>query len=725
MRDRSARLQQPIRHLQLFCLAATLISATPACAAPVHAETAATPDTGEAVAADATPLEVIDIVGLPTPLADFPGAVSVIDGARIRAGQRRVNLSESLARVPGISVLDRQNYAQDLQIQSRGFGARSTFGIRGIKLLVDGIPSSAADGQGQAANYPLDMLDRIDVVRGPIALQYGNAAGGALIGHSELDGDRGSSVDAWYGSSDSRRLALSHDAASADRRWQWRANLSRFATAGERPHSAAERTQLAAIVQWQPRAGERVRLVANGLSQPDSEDPLGLTREQWLRDAHGTDPVATAADARKRTANDQAGLQWQRDYAPGRSVLIDTYAVRRDIVQFLALPAAAQNAPGSAGGVIDLKRRSRGANVAHRWNGERIALTAGIELTELDERRRGYENFVGDTWGVRGALRRNEANRAFSREAYLVSSYRPAAAWTLLGGWRHSRIAFSSQDYYQAAGNGDDSGALDYAQNALALGTAWSFDRGEVFASAGRGFETPTMAELAYRADGTNGLNRELVPARHRSVEIGARWRVAQGEVGATLWQIASRDEIVPAQSLGGRASFSNADRTRRNGAELSYEGRVGERWSYALAATWTRAVFSDAFSYRVAGAGTTVDRTVAAGNRVPGIPRATAYAELVRRHACDCLTLAWEGRFSQRIAVDDVNSDSAPGYVHHALRLEWRSGKDRHWHGFVRIDNLLDTRYVSSVIVNEANRRFFEPGSGRTLTAGAGWGAP
>ncbi len=673
-------------------------------------------------AGEARTLDTVEVVGRVRALSEFPGAVSVIDGDTLRNGQRQVSLSESLTRVPGITVLDRQNYAQDLQIQSRGFGARSTFGIRGIKLVIDGIPSSAADGQGQAANFSPGALDRVEVLRGPLALQYGNAAGGAIIGYTDLDAGDGVALDAWAGSDDSQRVAARWDGRSESQAWRWRVQGSRFDTDGAREHSAAQRSQFNAVAQWSPRAGEHVRLVVNALSQPLSQDPLGLTHSALLDDPHGTDPVALQFDTRKRIENHQLGLRWERDYAPGREAWIGAYRIERDVVQYLALPVGAQVPPSSAGGVIDLGRASTGIDIGHRWTGTRGALALGLEAGRLEEARAGYENFVGERLGVRGRLRRDEDNRIDNRELYAIGDMRLADHWTLLGAVRHARLSFASDDRYLAEGNGDDSGDLDFSETAASLGVARALAQGEVFASLGRGFETPTVTELAYRPDGSAGFNTALSPAHLVTAEVGARWRFAGSAASIALYRVDGEDEIVPAESRGGRASFANAGRTRRDGIEVSLSGALAGQWSYALAANWIDARFDEDFRYRLTIAGTSVERSVQAGNRIPGIPRADGFAELAWRDRADRITAALELRASDRIAVDDLNSDATAGSVLAALRFEWRPRQQRGWHGFARIDNLFDRDYVGSVIVNEGNGRFFEPGAGRTFTVGLGW---
>lgn len=685
-------------------MALVLLFATPL----AHSQQAATPG---AVEPSAVELDAVEVVGVRRPLSAFPGAVTVVRGTDLRTGQRQVSLAEPLARVPGVVAQERHNLAQDVQVQSRGFGARSAFGIRGIQLVVDGIPATAIDGQGQAANFPLGALDRIEVLRGPLALQYGNAAGGAIVGYSDLDGVPEGRWEGWAGSDASARLAARADGGNAPGTWRWRLHGSHFRTDGARPHAAAQRSQAGAMARWDPRPGMQVRLVADTLTQPWTDDPLGLTRTQWEADPHGTDPVALRFDTRKRIGNHQGGARWQWEYTEGRRAWIAGHAVAREVVQFLSIPPFAQRAPGSAGAVIDLGRESAGISAGHLWRGATGSLAAGVDAGHLVETRRGYENYVsgpgGERLGVRGRLRRDEVNDIRAVDAWLLGDWRPAQAWTLLGAARTSRLAFESDDHYIAPGNDDDSGRRDFSEIAWSLGAARAFARGEAFASIGGGFETPTMTELAYRADGSSGFNRELGPARFRSAEAGVRWRFDAAALDLAAYRIDGRGEIVPAIAEGGRTSYANAGRTQRDGVEGRLEGRVGDRFSWLLVGNWIDARFLQGH---------------ASGNRVPGIPRAHGFAELAWQPGATPLTLALEAQVRDRIPVDDANTDSAPGHARFALAMRWRSQEVAGWHGFLRVDNLLDEDHVGSVIVNDRNGRHFEPAPPRGITLGLGW---
>ena len=704
----------PRRSLPILLCCAALQAQAQSAQAP-----AAKPEATPQAAGD---IDTIRVVGAAQPLRGLPGSVSVLDVEALHDAQRQVNLSESLQRVPGFTALYRQNFAQDLQIQSRGFGARSTFGIRGIRLIVDGIPSSAADGQGQAAAFPLSSLDRVEVLRGPLALQYGNAAGGVIVGLSELDAPPGPSFDAWIGSDRSRRANLridggGDDDASSDDPWRWRVSGSSFATDGARPHSAARRHQFNAIGEWSVDGNERLRLIYNGLRQPLAQDPLGLTREAFARDPDSTDAVASAFDARKTVREDQFGVDWRRERPGAVELRATAYRTDRAVEQYLAVPAAAQSAPGSAGGVIDLHRLSTGMDAAARWRGERGALAVGVEAVRLDENRRGFENFVGNRLGVRGRLRRDENNRVDVVDLYASADHRFAEDWTALLGVRRSTLRFDSDDRYVA--NGDDSGGTRDANTALSFGVVRAFARGEAYASYGRGFETPTLNEMAYRPDGAAGFNRDLDASRNDAYELGLRWRSADASrrIEMALYRVDGEGEIVPALNRGGRASFANAGATRREGIEFGASGGLGAQWRYAVAASWIDARFVEGFAF-VAQNQT---RIVAAGNRIPGVPRSDAFAELEWRSGDGRWSSALESRLVGAIAVDDRNTDAAERHTRVAWRGQWRA-HDSGWHAFWRIDNLFDRRYAGSVIVNEANGRYFEPAAGRGFSLGFGW---
>ncbi len=655
-------------------------------------------------------------------------SVDVIDGSELRDGQLQINLSEGLGRVPGLVIRQRENYAQDLQVSIRGYGARATFGVRGVRLFVDGIPASAPDGSGQAANFPLGSADRIEVVRGPFAALYGASSGGAILLYTQ-DGTRPGEWRTGLAVGPHGLWRLSTQVAgqtgtAASPGWSYLLDVGRFETDGQRPQSAAQRSTANAKLS-RAHEGGRTTLVFNRQSA-FSYDPLGLSRAQFDADPGQTDASAINFNTRKSVSQTQAGLAWDQSLGGGHRIELMGYAGQRRVVQFQSIPTGAQAAPGSSGGVIDLDRDYWGFNARWRlktdWQGGALDLSAGLAMDRQSDARRGYNNFVGTTLGVQGILRRDESNRADTLDPYLRAAW-TREDWTLEGGVRRVRTHFESSDRF--LGNGDDSGSARYSGTLPVVGARWRIAPNlQAFGSVGRGLETPTLNEAAYRSGGGAGLNTDLNAARSTSAEIGLRGRHANGVWNATLFDIRTRDEIVVQNNTGGRSTFQNAGRTERQGLELAGEWALGE---FALTGAYTAmsARYRDGFLTCTATLCPNVNppTPIPAGRRMPGLPAQQVFAQLAwtpRWAAPVGGVFTLEARRSGRVFVNDLNTDAAEAYTLFALgaRFEQSTGPWT-WRQFLRLDNLTDRRHAGSVIVNEGNGRFFEPGAGRSLSAG------
>ena len=646
---------------------------------------------------------------------DLPVSISRVDGTGLRLGRAQVNISEALGGVPGLQARERQNYAQDVQISMRGFGARATFGIRGLRLYVDGIPATQPDGQGQLSHVDLASAERIEVLRGPFSALYGNSSGGVLqVFTEEGHGAPTLRLDTAAGSDGLLRFGtkLSGNTGPNDSGVGYVLSASRFTTDGYREHSAARRVLANAKLTLRPHEDGKLTLVANRVVLPQADDPLGLTRAQWQAKPRGVDPSALNFNTRKTMDQTQAGLVYEHYLSEAHALQATLYGGQRGTQQFQAIPVAAQNNPRHPGGVIDLQRDYAGADLRWIWRTQLaeapLTVVAGLAYDGLREDRRGYTNFVGNQLGVQGALRRDERNRVSNFDQYLQADWRVSQRWTLNAGLRHSRIRFDSADRYITASNPDDSGAARYSATLPVVGASFAITESlRVYASAGKGFETPTLNEIAYRPDGQPGLNFGLNPARSKSVEAGLKHRsAAWGEWTAAVFRTGTEDEIVTS-TVNGRSTAQNAGKTRRNGVELAWEQRYLQHLRTQVAATWLDA------RYRNGGDG------ASAGARMPGLAKSSLYAS-----AGWVPPQGWRAgadwRALSRVPVNDANSDAAAGYgvlglyTGYAARLGgWQL------EGFVRADNLLDRRYAGSVIVNEGNSRFFEPAPGRSWLVG------
>ena len=658
------------------------------------------------VVAGAHAQETITVTATREPRAGFdvPAAIDAVGAAAIREDNPQVNLSETLNRVPGIVVSNRQNFAQDLQVTSRGFGGRATFGVRGVRLIADGIPATMPDGQGQAATFDLASAQRIEVLRGPFASLYGNASGG-VVQVFTADGPSPPALDVagYFGSDAMRKWNLRAGGDSGG--LNYLANVSRFSTDGYRDHSAARRDQGNAKLRVAVGPGT-LTFIANALEQRDAQDPLGLTRAQFEADPRQADAAATQFDTRKSTRQAQAGVVYEARLSSVDRVSARIYGGDRQIEQFLGQGG---DLPLGSGGVVDLDRTYGGVGL--RWTRDfgAASVSVGADHDRMKERRRGFVNLAG----VAGRIKRDEDDRVTNNDVYLQAELTLASRWVLAGGVRRSSVRFSSQDYYVEGPNPDDSGGLTHARTTPVAGVLYKASPAlHLYANAGEGFETPTFAELAYRPGGATGLNFDLRPARSRHYEAGAKARLPAGMRGAlAVFRIETRDEIVTNASAGGRTDFRNAGRTRRDGVELSLEGRWAGGFEAYAAYTALDARFLDAFA---AGAA-----EVASGRKLPGVPSAVLYAEALWRHASG-LHAGVELRRSAKVYVNDANTDAAAGYT----VANVRAGMERGWgawrlRGFARVDNVAGRSYAGSVIVAEARSRFFEPAPRRTWTAG------
>lgn len=671
-------------------------------------------------AAQAADEQTMVVTAAPTTVSelDTPAAVSVVNGDEMRQAAPRVNLSESLGAVPGLQVQNRQNYAQDLQLSIRGFGSRSTYGVRGLRIYVDGIPATMPDGQGQTSNIDIGSVDTIEVLRGPFSALYGNSSGG-VINVTSQTGTQPPTVEAssYYGSFGTWHYGMKATGAVGDGSHagdvDYTVSTNRFTTHGYRDHSGARKNLANARLGVRINDVSKLTLLLNSVDIK-ANDAGGLTADEW-RDNPRQSPRGDQYNTRKNTRQTQAGLRYERQLSAQDDLSVMMYAGERETTQFQSIPRAPQLKPSHAGGVIDLTRHYQGIDTRLTHRGELlvpVTLTAGLDYENMSERRKGYENFVmvngAPQYGEQGALRRNERNLMWNVDPYLQTQWQLTDKLSLDAGVRYSSVWFDSNDYYITPGNGDDSGDASYHKwlpaGSYALTDAWN-----VYLSAGRGFETPTINELSYRSDNQSGLNFGLKPSTNDTVEIGSKTRIGNGLFTAALFQTNTDNEIVVDSSSGGRTSYKNAGKTRRQGMELGLDQQFGESWRLKAAWTWLDA------TYRT----NVCDDASCNGNRIPGIARNMGYASFGYQPE-----QGWYAgsdiRYMSDIMANDENTAKAPSWTVVGLTTgyKWSYGR-MDMDLFGRIDNLFDREYVGSVIVNESNGRYYEPAPGRNYGIG------
>jgi iron complex outermembrane recepter protein len=691
------------------------------------ATTAWAQDSSEA-AASANQLSAVTVTATRIAEPDYfvPAA---IDSAPIAPDALGVNASESLQYVPGLIVRDRQNYAQDEQISIRGFGARAPFNIAGIRIYMDGIPASQPDGQGTVTQFDLASAERIEVLRGPFSVLYGNSAGGVLqLFTANGSGPLRATGGLVYGSFDQRRVSA--DVEGGDAAFNYNVGASYFATDGSRGHSAAERSSLNGKWGFDFDGAGKLTLLLNLFDGPDAEDPLGLTRAQFNANPQGTAPSAAEFNTRKSADQGQLGAVYELPVNEHNTVTLTTYGGHRDVLQFQAIPVGTQKAVTSPGGVVSLSNDYGG--VEPRWTyhtellGAPYNVTAGLNYDDLDEHREGYDNFIGTALGVQGALRRNELDDVHDLDQYLQTQLGPIDRWTVFAGLRRSRVYFQSVALFVPPPVKSGNGGVDYGATSPVGGILFQVDQHlNLYTSYGQGFETPTLDELAYRPSGEPGLNLSLLAARSRSYEGGAKLRF-QDASGAdllnaelALFRSDLSNELILASNTGGRSIYGNAGLTRHQGIEFETLAQLTPTLQFHLAYTYLDALVETSYLSCSSVPCPRPNTFVAAGNRIPGLPPNDLFTGLQWQPLPN-----WSWTFTDSYVAaffaDDANRNYAGAYNLLGLITDYAWSLDAGTlHGFLRLDNLLNRVYAGSVIVNNTSAEYYEAGPGRAVLVG------
>ncbi|MDV4263463.1 TonB-dependent receptor family protein [Acinetobacter seifertii] len=649
-----------------------------------------------------------------------PASVFRIDAPQADSSSQ-VNLTEVVKGIPSLQIRNRENYAQDLQLSMRGFGARSTFGVRGIRLYVDGIPATMPDGQGQTSNIDLSSLDHVEVLTGPFSSLYGNSSGGTIL-TSTKEGQGKDSIELSYsgGSHDKSRagLVLQGGAKGANEP-SYIISSSYFDTDGYRDHSGANKILNNAKLSWNLDDGSKINWVTNYV-KINADDPQGLTHAQWNANPKQVNDSKNIYKVRKDIEQTQTGVTWSKPINDKNELYAMAYLGNRQVTQYQSIPKSAQDASiNHAGGVIDFERNYYGADF--RWTGKELlpntTVSLGVALDAMDEDRKGYENFNlvngQPSYGVKGKLRRDEDNTLWNIDPYLQASWQFLPTWRLDTGVRYSNVHYKSKDNYLS--NGDDSGKTDYSKVLPSAALSWQIlPELMAYVSYAKGFETPTFTEMAYQTDTTkSGFNFDLRPSTSDTYEAGLKSQNQLGDFTLAVFQTKTKNDIVAAGSSNGRATFRNADKTLREGVEFAWNKKL---WR-DLTATASYAYLDATFDADIPALGNIAQ--IPSGNAIPGIAKNQAYASLAWQPSHG-LYGGVDVQYMDKVYVNDTNSDAAPSYSVTSANIgyAWDLGE---WKvkSFARVDNLFDKNYAGSVIVNDGNDRYFEPVDGRNWSAG------
>lgn len=652
---------------------------------------------------------VISASGFKQKIIDTAASITLINRNQIQSGQARDSLSEPLNRVPGIFALNRQNYAQDLQISSRGFGANSTFGTRGIRLIVDNIPGTVADGQGQTSHIDLPSTDRIEVMRGPFSVLYGNSSGGVIRIFTQ-DGGPKNEVQPYFeiGSYSQRKIGI--QASGISNKTNYLLDVGDFHTNGYRMHSAADRFNANSKLRFKVGGDTSISLVANNVNLT-AQDPLGLNQNQLAANPQQAGTGAITQNTRKSVLQTQAGMTIDTRLDRSNQLVFTPYYGQRHVTQFL-------NA--QVNGVINLKRNFYGMDSKwiHKTQAMQMPLTvvSGIDINENDDHRQTFQN----DRGIQGSLGQDYRMGAKNLDQYIHADWRLLERLALNLGARNSQTSLSSVS--NNPNNNANSGSSTYkALTSMASLQYFLTESSNVYVSYGSSFDTPTLNQVTYSNAGlistcsSQCANFELLAATTKQIEIGLKSKVSNStQVNLAFFNANTTNDIVVGGSLSGRTSFTNAPKTNRQGLEGSAQLLMPFNLEMNLAYTLLSATVKEAYLNNGA--------YVLSGNRIPGVPNQGFFSELLWVKPNKAIEAAVETRVNGSMAVNDINSPSvASGYAVMNIRGVLRQELPGGWSfsQFFRINNILDRSYVGSVIVNQAFARFYEPAATRNWMIG------
>lgn len=633
-------------------------------------------------------------------LLDVPAAVDAVDRNEIQTGRQGLSLDESLQQVPGLYFQNQYNFAQGLRISTRGFGARAPFGIRGIRLRVDGFPETLPDGQSQTDAIDLESAERIEVIRGPAAVAYGNAAGG-VIDVTTADGrDMAYSpaISAQGGSNGYSKGGIR--AGGTGGPWAYHVNASALRFDGFRQQSRVERDRLNAKVTRAFDDQRELQTVLTLMDNPVSEDPGGLTAAELEDDRRAATANARALDAGQKASQQRLGLRWRDADAAGGVLTLRGFYTRRDFEQQLPFP-------GNSRLGYDRDFFGIGTEYAHSADlaGMPVQYTIGGEIDrQSDDRSR----FAVDSDGAIQSRTASERQQATASGLFAQADLGVTDALDLTAGLRFDRVRFEIDD--DLTSDGDDSGSRRFDETSGSLGALYALAPDHrLYANISTAFETPTFTEFA-DPDGTGGFNPAIEPQQALNREIGVRGRLGNRlRYQLALFRVDVDDEIVSFER-NGRDFYENAAETRRDGIELGLDWIATSRLSIAAAWTWS--------DYRFERF---VDRNgnEFSGNRLPGLPEHKLFVEADWR-AADGRYARAGVRYVDSVYADNANEVRVDDYTTLDLRAGrvWRAAGRRveAWFG---VDNATDTEHVANVRVNATGGRFFEPAPGRTFVAG------
>ena len=657
---------------------------------------------------------------------DAPASLQAVSREVIEDAGPQVNMSESLNRIPGVVALNRQNYAQDLQISIRGFGARTAFGIRGVRLIIDGIPATIPDGQGQSATVSLTSTDRIEVLRGPLAQLYGNSAGGVIQTFTREAPDH------------PELLIQGHTGSFGTNRTDWQyadkvgkfglvADYSTFKTDGFRQNSQAERNQFNGKLTYQHNDQTRLDFIANVFDMPYANDPAGLNQAEAIATPEYS---RRSQNQRKIIKQNQVGTVLTHAIDGASKVSGRIYGGNRKMTHFSNNQDASNVYTDPTWNGLDRDYYGLGLNYSSKSTiiGKDTLWVAGFDFDKSTEINQAGTSTPGNA-GKEGALSRNEDRLAQNTDFYAQANMFLNEKWSILGGARSTNVKLASSNLGGITGTTQVGSLGEVKFNAInpVVGVTYhATERMNIYANYGRGLETPTLAEMSYDLNLDNVFNTNLRASRSNHYETGLKWLQSnRSRLDLAIFYVETSGEIITDRSDPPKTSFKNSPGgTTRKGLEVAYQNQFSSAMKFNLTGTLIDAEFNQGFTYSSFGT-----KEVKAGNKIPGIPNGMAYSSIqwsgtdyqrnkYRQIMGTLATVEFITAGANHSRDTNLENLKAGGYSLYNFRLAHRVDiNSMTLTGYGQLNNVTDKKYMGSMIVG--NSAPFEPAPGRNWMIG------
>ena len=675
---------------------------------------------------------------------DLPVSIDVVEQKDIQNGQLAQSLSESLIRVPGISAQNRNQMAQDTQIQTRGFGARSAFGVRGIRLYLDGISLSNPDGISNPGNVDLATLKSIEIMRGPFSSLYGSSSGGVIQLRS-ADAPKNPELNFDFKVGSYNTTVESVGFAGTKSGVQYMIDTSAFNTSGYRDHSALHKDQTTAKLKFNLDNDTTITILANYMNLR-AQDPLGLSRSSSSQidgyDAAGNSiasytkviglthyeysvfdnpkkvpDVALLDDTRVHKENTQVGFIIEHKINENNSINLINSVGHRINDQYAATTFNTTKSKQSSIGRDFFNNELNWTNKGQVLNKNYTITTGASYGSMVDERydRSGFYTSINST------INKQEKDFASNLDEFIQGKLSILDNFDLHAGARNSNVNYDVQSRLA----GSVSGGLHFSKTTYVSGATWKVTPSfNLYANYGKGFETPTLAEIAYKDDPVTGNasssigpNLNLMPSTSDNYELGIKtFPLSNTSLNLAIFRTETNKEIVIDNTTAGNTTYKNAGLTFRQGFEASLDSQLINNFNLYGAYTYLDAQFDSAYINKVNG----ITANINSGNRIPGAYRQQLYAELAWKYPAFNFNAALEGRYNSKVFINDANTDFAPSYTVFNVRAgftqdltNWKFSE------YLRVENIFDKDYIGSVRVNDSNSRFFEAAPTRNYLTG------